>query len=411
MNKITIGVLEEAVAGKYNAICRVTRLEPLGEKVFPPTYEGGEYADESRIVKNDKGETCTVDTVLLDSVQSQANRMEAALLRAYDSGRIRIPMLLVDFAKGGDDPILKEVGRITALEAPHRMCDAIFRDSMFGKERFRESELGRKLDGAKAANATGIFELCPTALLFGFWDSTGPRGGLGAKLQRALVSEIVGYQSVTGKRTSSRIDPLQIENNVEIYKKSGGGWTFDVSDAEKGKDGNPVKMRPSEANHGNIVPSFRHEDQRTRKSVLNHGGVTLAYAEQQTVLSLAAIRRLRFPLNGGSNPEADAAARTLMAALGLTAICLMDDDGHDLRSRCLLDGKPGDFQFVGRGEKVSFGLDSESAILLLNEAIKQATSQGLPWRDTPISLEPSKDLARLVVESRRRLMNRAPEEA
>jgi hypothetical protein len=37
-----------------------------------------------------------------------------------------MPMLAVDFAKGGDGPVLAEVGRITALEAPHRMRDAIF---------------------------------------------------------------------------------------------------------------------------------------------------------------------------------------------------------------------------------------------------------------------------------------------
>jgi CRISPR-associated protein Csb1 len=407
MDKITIDVLKEAISGKYAAIRRITRLEPLGEKVFPPTYEGGEYADEQRVVKNEKGELCTVETVLLDSVQSQANRMEIALLHAYDSGRIKMPMLLVDFAKGGDDPILKEVGRITALEAPHRVCDAIFRDAMLSSnQRFRESDFGKKLEGAKAANATGVFELCPTALIFGFWDSTGPRGGLGAKLQRAVVSEIIGYQSVLGKRTSSRIDPLQIENNLDIYKKVGGGWTFEASEAEKGKNGDPVKLRPSEANHSNIVPSFRHEDQKTRKPVLNHGGVTLAYAEQHTVLSLAAMRRLRFPLNGVSSSETDLAARTVLTALGMAAICLLDDDGHDLRSRCLLDGKPGRLEFVGRGEKMPFELDSKDAILLLSQAVEYAKSQKLPWCETPIELVPTENLARLVVESRRRSMNK-----
>lgn len=405
-----IEVLKEAVAGKYTAIRRITRMQPLGEKVFPPTYEGGEYADERRIIRDDKGEICTVDTVLLDSVQSQANRMETALLRAYDAGRIKMPMLWVDFAKAGDDPILKEVGRITALEAPHRMCDAIFRDSMLNKKPFRETELGSKIDHAKAANATGVFELCPTALLFGFWDSTGPRGGLGAKLQRALVSEIVGYNSEVGKRTSSRLDPLQIENNVEIYKKSGGGWTFDVSEAEKGSNGNPVRLRPSEVNHGNIVPSFRHQDQKNR-SVLNHGGVTLAYAEQHTVLSLAAIRRLRFPVNGVSNPQADLAARVVITALGLTAICLLDEDGYDLRSRCVLDGKPGILELIGRGERIPFELDTDTAILLLNKAVKQAQAEHLKWPNEPIILEPSKDLARLVVESRRRSMSWELEEA
>jgi CRISPR-associated protein Csb1 len=111
------------------------------------------------------------------------------------------------------------------------MCDAIFRDSEYQGQPFRQSELGQKLDDARPANATPVFELCPSALVFGFWDSQGPHGGLGAKVQRALVSEIVGYQSVPGKRTSSRIDPLQIENNVEIYAREGGGWTLNEAEA------------------------------------------------------------------------------------------------------------------------------------------------------------------------------------
>ena len=331
MQTINLEILKKAVDGDYAAIRRVTRMEALGEKIFPPTYEGGEYATEQRQVRDATGGVQTVDTVLLDSVQSQANRMEMALLRAYDARRLKMPLLAVNFAGNGSDPILSEIGRLTALEAPHRMCDAIFRDALYQGQPFRQSGPGERLNAAKPTNATVVFELCPTALIFGFWDSTGPRGGLGAKVQRALVSEIVGYQSTSdGKRPASRIDPLAIENNVDIFRKAGGGWTFDESQAEKNAKG-PVKIKPSEINHGNIVPSLRNKDK-----VLNHGGVTLAYAEQQTVLSLAALRRLRFPVNGAAQPQTDLAARTVLAALGLAAICFLDEDGYDLRSRCLL---------------------------------------------------------------------------
>jgi CRISPR-associated protein Csb1 len=404
MENLDLGRLRAAIAGDYAAIRRVTRLSPQGEKVFPPTYEGGEYATEPRQVKEEDGRVRTVETVLLDSVQSQANRMEMALLRAYDAGRLKMPLLQVNFAAADEDPIVQEVGRITALEAPHRMCDAIFRDSVYGGKPFREVEPGARLSMARPGNATPVFELCPTALLFGFWDSTGPRGGLGAKVQRALVSEITGYDAVAGKRTSSRIDPLQIENNVEIYARQGGGWTFNEAEAEKNKDGQPVRRKPSEINHGNITPSFMHEDKGSRKQVLNHGGVTLAYAEQQTVLSLAALRRLRFPVNGVIKPEIDDAARTVLAALGLAAICFLDEDGFDLRSRCLLDGKPGAFEFVGRGETSEFGIDARSAAALVAQAAGEAKQFGLPWSEEPLTLEPSADLSRLVMESRKRSM-------
>lgn len=401
MSTLDLKTLKKAVAGEYAAIRRVTRMEALGEKIFPPTYEGGEYATEQRQVLNPKDETVQpVETVLLDSVQSQANRMEMALLRAYDGGRLKMPLLAVDFKGDGSDPILSEIGRLTALEAPHRMCDAIFRDALYQGQPFRTVGLGERLNSAKPSNATVVFELCPTALIFGFWDSTGPRGGLGAKVQRALVSEIVGYQTTKeNKRTSSRIDPLAIENNLDIFRKMGGGWTFNESDAEKNAKQEPVKIKPSEINHGNITPSFKNKDGK-----LNHGGVTMAYAEQQTVLSLAALRRLRFPINGASKAETDLAARTVLAALGLAAICFLDEDGYDLRSRCLLDGKPGAMAFVGRGEVQPIELDAGAAAGLVAEAVAEAKELGLPWPEGPLVLEPSVDLSRLVVESRTRAM-------
>jgi CRISPR-associated protein Csb1 len=403
MEQLDIRSLKNAVAGRYAAIRRITCLEPQGEKVFPPTYEGGEYADELRQVRDKEGKVQPVETVLLDSVQSQANRMELAMLHAYDSGRLKMPMLQVNFAGDGRDSILAEIGRITALEAPHRLFDAIFRDSVDNGTPFRQTEVGARLGSARAVNATPVFELCPTALLFGFWDSTGPRGGLGAKLQRALVSEIVGYQTAVGKRPASRIDPLQIENNVEIYSTAEGGWTLDLARAVV-RNGDPVRLKPSEKNHGNITPSLRHEDKSTKKQVLNHGGVTLAYATQHTVLSLAALRRLRFPVKNATKPEVDVAGRAVLAALALVAICLVAEDGYDLRSRCLLDGKPGTLELVGRGEAEPFGLDSDAALQVLAEAVEEAKGLGLPWPTEPVTLLPSADLSRLVVESRRKSM-------
>src|ERR1051325_4578396 len=76
-----------------------------------------------------------VPCVLLDSVQSQANRLEEALLQAYEAERIRFPLMMVDFTRTEDgspqdDPAIARIGRITTLDAPHRIADAIFRDSV-----------------------------------------------------------------------------------------------------------------------------------------------------------------------------------------------------------------------------------------------------------------------------------------
>lgn len=143
--------------------------------------------------------------------------------------------------------------------------------------------------------------------------------------------------------------------------------------------------------------------------MLNHGGVTAAYAIQHTVLSLAALRRLQFPLKDTNKPEIDLAGRTVVAALGLAAICFLDEDGYDLRSRCLLDGKPAAFEFVGRGETDAFTLGADSAAKLFAQAVEEAKDKhGLPWSDGAIPLKPSPDLSRLVVESRRRSMVASP---
>lgn len=387
--KMSLQTIRNAVAGSAAAFRRVTEYQPAGgpgDKVFPPTYEGGRYATEER-VNPETGEVR--QCVLLDSVQSQANRMELALLEAHRQQQVQLPLVLTRFDQ---EPLLKKF-TVTSLEAPHRIADALFRDSLHEGVIFRKSSKGRLLDTTDVCNATAMFGLCPTALVFGLWDSTGPRGGLGAKFQRALVSEIVGYDAVAGRKTASRIDPAQIMLGAgPIYARkspndSVPNWTLEEKAGGKklGKDG-----KPSEANHGNVTPG------------ITDGGFTISKGVQTTVLSLAALRRLRFPLNGGadSDPEVDAAARTVLAALGLAAATLAQGDG-DLRSRCqlfpvhapvwsLLD-RPG-------MPPAEYVLDADGALTLLNEAIAEAQAAGLPW-EGEIALTPSDELVELVRRS------------
>ena len=268
-----------------------------GDKVFPPTYEGGKYATEERI-DPETGERRPC--VLLDSVQSQANRMELALLEAHCAEKVELPLLVTRF---NQEELLRKF-TVTSLEAPHRIADALFRDSLLKGTIFRKSALGATLDVADIRNATDIFRLCPTALLFGLWDSTGPRGGLGCKFQRAIVSEIVGYDAVPGKKIASRIDPAEIRLGAgTLYEREPKSddaphWTLNEQDGKrKLKTG-----RPSEANHSNIPPT------------ITEGGFTISKARQTTTLSLAVLRRLRFPLSGAADSDraADLAARTAL---------------------------------------------------------------------------------------------------
>ena len=131
---LTLQTLEQAVISGVAFRARV-RLAPAGgpgAKVFPPTYVSDDnaqhgqtrYATETRRVDG-RDQPC----VLLDSVASQANRMEEALLDAWEAGRLDFPLVRVDFS-AADAELEARVGSVSALEAPHRIYDAILRDSV-----------------------------------------------------------------------------------------------------------------------------------------------------------------------------------------------------------------------------------------------------------------------------------------
>jgi CRISPR-associated protein Csb1 len=436
--ELTHDDLRAAVSGNAAAFRLTLKLEAVSPKVFPPTYEGGKYATETRRINGQE-----VPCVLLDSVPSQANRMEVALQEAWMGDEIKLPVVSVDFSAKN-----LSVPKVTSLQAPHRIADAILRDSYLGKTRFRQSEIGKELDQLSVSYATPLLNHAPHCLVFGMWDSTGPRGGSGVKFARAIVSEIIGVNAEPGVTTASRLDPLGIqklvdredEEGVRIYKAKGGGWTLDKKGAEQ-KDGKPVlfgkKGKPSEINHGNVTPDIvyrrdknrnlilgdverpimmvvinnQDEEERGHKYVVRDdrkpipiGGFTIDYGEQTTVLSLPALRRLRFPLKPGAKhkPEADVAARTYLAALALLGATLASDAGYDLRSRCILRAaEPVCWHLLGRPGDADkqFLLTKEQAIELYQAALVAAEKTGLPIEKKEVVLTPSDDLVTLVTKS------------
>ena len=388
--------MELAVAIERDAaIRRVQKLQPVGgkgDKVFPPTYPGERRDDPPRhVFERRRVNGGDVWTVLIDSVQSQANRLEEALLNAAKNG-LRIPYVTVDFSGRGVDPLCE----ITSLEAPHRVYDAILRDSLLGKDQFMQSEHGQRLAAASPSDATAVLELSPSALVFGAWHSQGEGGGLGAKFPRVLVSEIMGIDvpveeiaqertgeilpRSSGRRTGSRIDPLGILRKVEIYK----GKTKTDWEATKEAVGAGAKQaRPSEINHGNIAPTIQPL------------GVTCAYAEHRAVISLAGLRRLRF----GSD-ERNATARSLIAATGLLALAEQDAQGYALRSRCDLvcDGVAPMELVHADGSTDIIELDIAGIREQYNAAYDSAVDAG--FRFESLKLTPQPKLVEIVRRSR-----------
>lgn len=289
-NKLTPENLKQAVrsAAAFRLHVRLGGLDGDGGKVFPPTYAGGVYAVEDRRIDGK-----VVRCALLDSVQAQANRMEELLLEAFlptwrelDPGQANstpsgLPVVAVH---------VENHGWVTSLTAPHRIHDAILRDSEIeeggngGRRRFRESTIGRNVVAARVHRATALYKYCPTALIFGTWDSTAGEGLDSAKIPRAVVSEIVGVDITPGVRTASRIDPLGIRAQAaKIYrlKADPKDWATILTDEngnervvgasskddlDTDKNGNPKRFgrgKPSDINHGNVTPGIdRFTDDR-----------------------------------------------------------------------------------------------------------------------------------------------------
>ena len=408
---LSLNDLKSAVSGSAAAFRCRTRLQPAGgpsDKVFPPTYAGAVYAVEKRRIS---GREQPVECVLLDSVQSQANRMEEALQTAIHQDDLTIPLIKVDFSDHApksnteedraNERLLDDLGQITSLQVPHRLADAILRDSELAGQSFRRSKIGKEISTASPQNATPVFRYCPTALLFGMWDSTGPKGGLGAKFERAIVSEVVGIGTELGDLLRGvRRDPLEIRAQAKVVKEGlGGNWKM-AGDKEK------KAVSPSEINHSS-VPFPKQREKKTDEN--NYSGATIEYAEQLTTLSLIALRRLSFPPNETTSPEvnpaeANQAGQTVLAALGLCAATLAFEFGMGLRSRCLLWpetapewellAKPGE-------EPQRFTLDRAAALQLVKDAVAVSKEVGLIWKEEPLTLKPSDKLVKLVRKSQK----------
>lgn len=388
--ELTLQALRDAVEN-HAAIRRIQRLTPAGgpgDKVFPPTYAGLDdkpcYITEQRRING-----ADVPCVLLDSVQSQANRLEEALLKAVRRGLFKLPYISVDFSgqKGANQIEIGDLGEVTSLDAPHRVFDAIIRDSQLDGTKFTDTDYYRELVLAKPSMALPVFKWSPTSLIFGAWNSTGG-AGLGARFARCLVSEIVGVNAVTGHRGAVRIDPLGIRADVKIV---GGPIDWRIA-----RDDEKTNLNPSKINHSNILARY------------GIGGVTIDYAVHTVVVSCTGLRRLKF---ADSAIRDEAAGRALLASLALLAIVLQDSEGYSLRSRCdLVSDRTAPFEVVRHdGSSEQFGLVLEQALDLFSQSVEEARNAGFPWETEPIRLKPQPRLVELVALSRARALKGEPE--
>ena len=283
-------------------------IDGLGGVIFPPTYAGGNYTID---MMNDG-----TKTAVIDSVGSQANRIEPVFLQ--DDYRSLVPQ--VDIAYGNER-------QVSLLEIGHRLGDAFVRSSELGEE------------AQQAFNtflATGrvdaIAKLAPTSLVFGVWDSRDTQ----AKLPRIVQSTIRAYDVDELKRSAQYAPPVDYAG-LDVISES---------DQAKGEK-SPLAQRgflhvPSVDTHGGIIA---------------HGSV-----QRTTSLNLVALRRLQ-----GSD---DTALRRYL--LGLSLVCATAPQDGFLRQGCFLTPDPScpaEWEVVSRdGTRSVISLDHAQFIAFARNA-------------------------------------------
>jgi CRISPR-associated protein Csb1 len=143
--------------------------------VFPATFAAAEdkskFSGGYNIDGPFNGQSDSANVCLIDSVGSQANRVE--LIFARGQYATLIPQITI---KAGDRTV-------NIVEAGHRAGDAIVRCTELGKT------INAAFKGVLKGNAHDLARIAPTSLVFGVWDSRDTQ----AKLPRIVCSTIRAF--------------------------------------------------------------------------------------------------------------------------------------------------------------------------------------------------------------------------
>lgn len=382
MANLTRTWLDDAVASASALRVRLELQPAMSDGlVQPPTYEKGRHLYRPAWINGAERQA-----VLLDSVQSQANRVEEALLLAHRTGRFLYPDIEIDVdAASGHESY-------SVLQLSHRIYDAVLRKTWVNEELFPDTVVGKAVYAARADRASALLEHAPVVLALGGWDSHAGGGPNVAKLQRVLTSEIIGLDAKPVEHGAVKIDPMDIRKSAgPIYKGTGPNIPF-VLAKPQGAKGDAKELKPSEVGLGN-VPS------------MSDRGAVITSALQTSVISLPAIRALRFQLpNESFSEEVNHAGRLVVAALTLYGLLAQMDAGYSLRSGCdLIPREEPSVDIIGRTlrDLATEKVDVDAAGKLLSNAITRARLLGLAWRSETIKTKAHADLVRLIEQSRK----------
>jgi len=367
-----------------SALRIVLRLKPAMSDglVYPPTYDQGQHIFRPAWVNGEQRQA-----VLLDSVQSQANRIEMAILAAHRRNDLNYPDIQITVNTDlGDE-------HYSVLELSHRIYDAALRMCKVGDVLFPLSDLGKAVCQARADRASALFTHAPITLILGGWDSHGRGGPLVAKLPRLLTSEIIGLDAERVQRGAVKFDPMDIRKDAgPIYASADPQRVYEVDTAKAADPKKDKGKRPSEVGLGNIP----HIGER---------GAVITEALQTSLISCAAVRRLRFENQEGSFTAArDQAGQIATVALGLYGLLAQMEAGYNLRSGCdLLPLAEPQIEIIGRSleEVTCYPVTAAMSREALQQALDEAARHGLAWRNESVTAKADERLVTLIERSRR----------
>ncbi len=247
---------------------------------FPPTYAPSEDRDGFRGGYNIDTAPDGSNVALVDSVGSQANRIEP--LFKEEGYRALVPQIEVNV---GDQVV-------SLLDVGHRAGDALVRCSSLA------DTLARAFAALAKGDAGPMARLAPTSLVFGVWDSRGTQ----AKAPRLFASTIRAFNVKRLTRSAQYAPPIRY------------------------------------AEHGLIdeAPDKATRDQLSVRGLLDvpatgtHGGVIAASVRRDLQLHLAALRLLAV------KGDAEATLKLRRYVLGLALVAFTAPPASYLRQGCNL---------------------------------------------------------------------------
>ncbi len=335
MEILTLEMLTDAArAGGASALSSITELMPAGgpqELVAPAKYKYGTGSDKKAtyVFEHRYVDGVPVNTVLIDSRTSMANRVEYGLKQGIAEGNAvlsNMPKICVRYKSRveGESDIVE-----TDLDLPHRAFDGHIRlgfdddgKSIVDNPQYRAAR------NATCANAMDLLMVSPITLVLGGWDSTGRPL---ARFASCLTGEITGVLSnqeqdpsdLVRHRSGARLDPISakiyFDRDVAASLLDRIGLDSSLKD-EKGS----AKISGSHAGLGigNVPPGV---------SADSLDGISVSRIIRSHVLSFATLRSLSF----GKGSEGDAAIRTLLSAIAIDGMARVDGE-LQLRANCYL---------------------------------------------------------------------------